>query len=50
MRPDILTCLSMAVEKHGYFGGNPNVANAGGLQSQGVKVEVVVLYFEPLTT
>jgi len=27
-----------------------NVANAGGLQSQGVKGEVVVFYFEPLTT
>ncbi len=30
--------------------GNPNVANDGGLQSQGVEGEVVVLYFEPLTT
>ena len=30
--------------------GNPNVANVGGLQIQGVKGEVVVLYFEPLTT
>ena len=29
---------------------NPNVANAGGLQSPGVKGEVVVFYFEPLTT
>ncbi len=29
---------------------DPNVANAGGLQSQGVKGEVVVFYFEPLTT
>ncbi len=29
---------------------DPNVANIGGLQSQGVKGEVVVLYFEPLTT
>jgi hypothetical protein len=28
----------------------PNVANAGGLQSPGVKGEVVVFYFEPLTT
>ena len=28
----------------------PNVANAGELQSPGVKGEVVVLYFEPLTT
>jgi hypothetical protein len=28
----------------------PNVANVGGFQSQGVKGEVVVLYFEPLTT
>lgn len=27
----------------------PNVANVGGLQSQGVEGEVVVLYFEPLT-
>jgi hypothetical protein len=27
-----------------------NVAKAGGLQSQDVKGEVVVLYFEPLTT
>mgnify|MGYP006926388681 CR=1 FL=1 len=29
---------------------NPNVAKAGGLQSQGVKGDVVVLYFESLTT
>jgi hypothetical protein len=29
---------------------NPNVANAGGLQSQGVKGDVVVLYFESLKT
>ena len=29
---------------------NSNVANAGGLQSPGVKGEVVVFYFEPLTT
>ena len=28
----------------------PNVANVGGLQIQGVKGDVVVLYFEPLTT
>ena len=28
---------------------NLSVANVGGLQSQGVKGEVVVLYFEPLT-
>jgi len=28
----------------------PNVANVGGLQSQGVEGDVVVLYFEPLTT
>ena len=28
----------------------PKVANVGELQSQGVKGEVVVLYFEPLTT
>jgi hypothetical protein len=28
----------------------PNVANAGGLQSQGVKGDVVVLYFESLKT
>ncbi len=28
----------------------PNVANVGGLQNPGVKGEVVVLYFEPLTT
>jgi len=28
----------------------PNVANVGGLQFKGVKGEVVVLYFEPLTT
>jgi hypothetical protein len=32
------------------FRNNPNVANAGGLQSPGVKGEVVVFYFEPLTT
>jgi hypothetical protein len=29
---------------------NPNVANVGGLQSQGVEGDVVVLYFELLTT
>ena len=29
---------------------NPNVAKAGGLQSQGVKVEIVVGYIDPLTT
>jgi hypothetical protein len=29
---------------------NPNVANVGGLQIPGVKGEVVVLFFEPLTT
>ena len=30
--------------------GFTNVANAGGLKSQGVKGEVVVFYFEALTT
>jgi hypothetical protein len=34
----------------GFVSLNPNVANVGGLQSQGVEGEVVVLYFEPLTT
>jgi hypothetical protein len=29
---------------------SPNVANVGGLQIPGVKGEVVVLYFESLTT
>jgi hypothetical protein len=29
---------------------DPNVANVGGLQSQGVEGDVVVLYFESLTT
>ena len=29
---------------------NTNVANVGGLQIQGVEGEVVVFYFEPLTT
>ena len=29
---------------------NPNVAKVGGLQSQGVKGEVVVVYLESLTT
>jgi len=29
---------------------NPIVAKAGGLQSQGVKGEAVVIYREPLTT
>ena len=29
---------------------NPNVAKAGGFQSQGVKGEVVVVYLESLTT
>jgi len=29
---------------------NPNVAKTGGLQSQGVKGEVVVGYRDPLTT
>jgi len=28
----------------------PNVAKVGGLQSQGVKGEVVVVYHNPLTT
>jgi hypothetical protein len=28
----------------------PNVAKVGGLQSQGVKVEIVVVYIDPLTT
>jgi hypothetical protein len=28
----------------------PNVAKVGGLQSQGVKVEIVVGYIDPLTT
>jgi hypothetical protein len=28
----------------------PNVAKVGGLQSQGVKGEVVVVYHDPLTT
>jgi len=30
--------------------GNPNVAKVGGLQSQGVRVEAVVVYRNPLTT
>ena len=30
--------------------GDPNVAKAGGLQSQGAKVEIVVGYINPLTT
>jgi hypothetical protein len=29
---------------------NPNVAKAGGLQSQGVEGEIVVVYLDPLTT
>jgi len=29
---------------------NPNVAKAGGLQSQGVKGEAVIGYRDPLTT
>jgi hypothetical protein len=29
---------------------NPNLAKAEGLQSQGVKGEVVVVYHDPLTT
>ena len=29
---------------------HPNVAKAGGLQSQGVEGEAVVVYREPLTT
>ena len=29
---------------------NPNVAKAGGLQSQGVKGEVVAVYRDPFTT
>jgi hypothetical protein len=29
---------------------NPEVAKVGGLQSQGVKVEIVVGYIDPLTT
>jgi len=41
---------NLSVFIHGTFGINPNVANVGGLQIQGVKGEVVVLYFESLTT
>jgi hypothetical protein len=37
-------------EKPNYGTVYPNVANVGGLQIQGVKGEVVVLYFESLTT
>jgi len=29
---------------------HPNVAKVGGLQSQGVKGEIVVVYLDPLTT
>ncbi len=29
---------------------DPNIAKVGGLQSQGVKVEIVVGYVDPLTT
>ncbi len=29
---------------------DPNAAKVGGLQSQGVKVEIVVGYIDPLTT
>jgi hypothetical protein len=29
---------------------DPNVAKVGGLQSQGVKGEIVVCYLDPLTT
>ena len=37
--------------KNFLFGQNsPNVAKVGGVQSQGVKVEIVVGYIDPLTT
>jgi hypothetical protein len=36
--------------RHCQLEKNPNVAKAGGLQSQGVKVEIVVGYIDPLTT
>ena len=36
--------------KNSYSELNPNVAKVGGLQSQGVKGEVVVVYLESLTT
>jgi hypothetical protein len=29
---------------------NPNVANVGGLQSQGARGEAVVIYCEPMAT
>jgi hypothetical protein len=35
---------------HATFRINLNVSNVGGLQIQGVMGDVVVLYFEPLTT
>jgi len=38
------------IENRFYVLFNPNVAKAGGLQSQGVKDEAVVVYREPLTT
>ena len=36
--------------KKQFYVTNPNVAKAGGLQSQGVKGEVVVVYRDPFTT
>jgi hypothetical protein len=33
-----------------WFGPQPNAAKAGGLQSPGVKGEIVVGYLDPLTT
>jgi hypothetical protein len=35
---------------HNFFTLYPNVAKVGGLQRQGVKVEIVVVYIDSLTT
>ena len=42
--------INLSLDRDDFTVDNPNVANVGGLQSQGVEGEVVVLYFEPLTT
>jgi hypothetical protein len=42
--------LQTTCVRHCQLKKNPNVAKAGGLQSQGVKVEIVVGYIDPLTT
>ena len=49
--PSIITFLNYRLFRNIFnIPVNPNVAKAGGLQSQGVKGEIVVGYLDPLTT